>query len=329
MSKIEDALNKVKIANSKGLTVVSSNETVADESNVKDLAVARANVVATVNHRSSVKEIALMKNDGLLENKELSELKVISSDMSDKKIADTYRDLRTKLIQKSQGRNVSVMLTSCVPEYYSTMTAVNLAAAFSFDESKTSLLIDCNLNNPQLNEKLNIPETVGLTDYLENSNLSVESILQESGIKRLRVIPAGTSREIATEYFTSIKMRELMADLLTRYSDRYLFVDAAPIVESADTRILVELCDYVLLVVPYGKATKSKILQAVESIGNEKLLGIVFADKPAVPCHKNTIYMFQLAYLLYINNAVINMGVPTPCITFGVALNFFISSLSY
>lgn len=27
MSKIEDALNKVKIANSKGLTVVSSNET--------------------------------------------------------------------------------------------------------------------------------------------------------------------------------------------------------------------------------------------------------------------------------------------------------------
>lgn len=283
MSKIEDALNKIKIANSKGLTVVSSNETVADDSNVKDLAVARTNVATTVNHTSSVKEIALMKNNELFENKELSELKVIFSDMQDKKVADTYRDLRTKLIQKSQGRNVSVMLTSCVPGYYSTMTAVNLAAAFSFDESKTSLLVDCNLNNPQVHEKLNIPETVGLTDYLENSDIPVDTIVQESGIKRLRVIPAGTSREIMTEYFTSIKMRELMADLLTRYSDRYLFIDAAPIVESADTRILVELCDYVLLVVPYGKATRSKVLQAVEAIGNEKLLGIVFADKPAVP----------------------------------------------
>ncbi|MFV1985565.1 MAG: polysaccharide biosynthesis protein [Thiohalomonadales bacterium] len=282
MSKIEDALNKIKIARSKGLSVVSANET-ADNSNEKDLVAARANVATIVNHTSSVKQIALMNNNELLVNKELSELKVIFSDMPDKKIADTYRDLRTKLIQKSQGRNMSVMLTSCVSGYYSTMTAVNLAAAFSFDESKTSLLIDCNLNNPQLHEKLNMPEMVGLTDYLENSNISLDSILQESGIKRLRIIPAGTSREVITEYFTSLKMRDLMSTLLKRYMDRYLFIDAAPIVESADTRILVELCDYVLLVVPYGKATKSKILQAVEAIGAEKLLGIIFADKPAVP----------------------------------------------
>jgi len=289
MSKIEDALNKVKLSRSKGLTVVSSNDSIKKETYSKKLVVARKNVATVVSHTTSVKEIARMKNDELFEAKDLFELKVIFPEMPDKNIADSYRDLRTKLILKSQGRNVSVMLTSCVPGYYSTMTAVNLAAAFSFDVSKTSVLIDCNLNNPQLHEKLNLTDSIGLTDYLENEDISVDSILQESGIKRLRVISAGTSRETATEYFTSLKMRELMTDLISRYSDRYLFMDAAPIVESADTRILMELCDYVLLVVPYGKATKNRIKEAAKAIGTEKLLGVIFADKPALPSFFSTL----------------------------------------
>ena len=290
MSKIEDALRKVKNSNGHELTVFSSNgeSDVGRAINTRrastNLSLVTGTEVATVNHTSSVKEIALMKERDLLGNQILSELKIIFSDMPDNKIVDVYRDLRTKIIQKSNAKAVSVMLTSCVPGYYSSMTALNLAAAFSLDESKTSLLIDCNLNNPQLNKKLNVPEGIsGLTDYLENEDTSVDSILHDSGIKRLRLIPAGKSRETATEYFTSLRMRELMSNLLTRYSDRYLFIDSAPIVDSADTRILVELCDYVVMVVPYGKATRNRVIEAANAIGNDKLLGVVFADKPAVP----------------------------------------------
>ena len=288
MSKIEDALNKAKISKSKGLTVVNSEERFQNKSDATMSTTTRLNVVAdsqvsTINHTSSVKKIALMKDSNLLQNKALSELKIIFSDMPDNKIADVYRDLRTKLIQKSKAKNVSVMLTSCVPGYYSSMTSLNLAAAFSLDESKTSLLVDCNLNNPQLDKKLDLTGNLGLTDYLEDEDVTVDSILQPSGVKRLRVISAGKSRETATEYFTSIRMRELMSNLLARYSDRYLFIDAAPIVDSADTRILVELCEFVILVVPYGKATKNRVLEAAKSIGKDKLLGVVFVDKPAVP----------------------------------------------
>jgi len=284
MSKIEDALNKVKQSKSKTLaTVQSGNTTDRLDSNSKGLVVSHERVGTIQKHTSSVKEISLMKNKSLLEHKELSELKVIFSDMQDSKITDSYRDLRTKLIHKSNGQNVSVMLTSCVPGYYSSMTALNLAAAFSFDQSKTSLLIDCNLNRPQLDKKLNLSVNTGLTDYLENSDVSVDSILQDTGIKRLRIISAGTSRETAAEYFTSLKMKSLMSNLISRYSDRYLFIDAAPIVDSADARILVELCDYVILVVPYGKATKSRVKESVEAVNPDKLLGVVFADKPAIP----------------------------------------------
>lgn len=266
MSKIEDALKKIKSSNSKSLSIVSSND--------------RVNGIRTT---SSVKEIALMKNEHYLTDEELLELKIIHPEMLDSKIADTYRDLRTKIIQKSNGKNISVMVTSCIPGYSSTMTALNLAAAFSFDKSKTSLLIDCNLNEPQLNDILISHDPVGLTDYLENDTLSVDTILQESGIRRLRMILAGNSRETSSEYFTSLKMRDLMSGLISRYSDRYIFLDAPSIVESADTRILVELCDYVLLAVPYGKSIKSRVKEAAESIGSDKLLGVIFVDKPQLP----------------------------------------------
>ena len=282
MSKIEDALKKAGKKRSNNLSVVTSNYDANKDGNNKDLSVSVNNLNPSINHKSSVKTIALMNETELLENNVLSELKVIFPEMPDDKIADVYRDLRTKLLQQSNGANISVMLTSCVSGYYSNMTALNLAAAFSFDESKTSLLIDCNLNDPKLDKILDLEPKNGLTDYLENDEVSIDSILHESGIKRLRIIPAGRTRETATEYFTSIKMKSLMSDLLTRYSDRYIFIDAAPIVESADTRILVELCDYVLLVVPYGKATKSRVKEAADAIG-AKLLGVVFEDKPIAP----------------------------------------------
>lgn len=241
---------------------------------------------STAKRVSSAKEIALMDEGDILESKSLSELKIIFSEMTDHKIANTYRDLRTKLIQKSQGKNFIAMITSCVPGHENSSVALNLATAFSFDESKTSLLIDCDLNNPKLDKLLNLETDKGLTDYLENEDIDINSILHKTGIKRLRMLPAGTSKETATEYFTSLRMRELMSSLLTRYSDRYIFIDSAPIADSADTRILVELCDFVLLVVPYGTVTKNRVKAAADAIGQDKLLGIIFNDVPKVPSLK-------------------------------------------
>ncbi|MDH5570120.1 MAG: polysaccharide biosynthesis protein [Gammaproteobacteria bacterium] len=287
MSKIEEALRKAKSERSKGDFQSESNN--KNSHNVENISFSRtlqttANSISQVVPReSSVKEIALMSEDEILENKQLSELKIIYSDMPDLKYANVYRDLRTKLLQKTQGRNFIVMITSCMPGEGSGNVALNLATAFTFDESKTSLLIDCDLNNPKIDAILDLQSDVGLTDYLERDDVEVGSIVHKTGIKRLRMVPAGSSRETATEYFTSVRMRELLEELYLRYTDRYVFLHAAPIVESADTRILVELCDYVILVVPYGQATKIRVKAAADAIGSEKLLGAVFNEIPGIP----------------------------------------------
>jgi len=292
MSKIEEALKKARQSRGKNIVSIRGEDvSQLQRSSVRDL-IPSENESGEIRHKSSAKEIALMENGEILDHQQLSELKIIFSEMPDNKIANTYRDLRTKLIQKSQGQNFICMVTSCVAGNDSSMTSLNIATAFSFDESKTSLLIDCNLNNPKLDSLLTMQTDTGLTDYLENESIDISTVMHKTGIKRLKMIPAGTSRETSTEYFTSLRMRQLMSNLLSRYSDRYIFLDTAPITESADTRILVELCDFVLLVVPYGTVTKGKVKEAAEAIGKEKLLGVVFNEVPKLP--KNKLFnMFQ------------------------------------
>lgn len=284
MSKIEDALKKAKESRVPGQTGIRAIED--SQQNQEDLKrglVTLGHDDSQILRASSTKEIALMENGDVFDYDKLSELKIIHSDMDDNKIANTYRDLRTKLIQKNKGKNFIVMITSCASGNDSGLTSLNIATAFSFDESKTSLLIDCNLNNPKLDDLLHLETDKGLTDYLENESIQIDNIMHKTGVKRLKVIPAGTSRETATEYFTSLRMRQLMSGLLSRYSDRYIFLDTAPINESADTRILVELCDFVILVVPYGTSNRTKIKEAAEAIGTDKLLGVVFNDIPKLP----------------------------------------------
>ena len=176
-----------------------------------------------------------------------------------------------------------MLVTSCVPGDENSSTVLNLATAFSFDKSKTSIIVDCNITSPEIGKALNLETDKGLVDFLEDESVGIESVIYETGIKRLRLVPAGVEREVATEYFTSARMTGLIKELVKRYPDRYVFINSAPITESADTRILVELCDYVLQVVPYGKSTTHKIKESIDSIDRNKLLGVVFMDKPRLP----------------------------------------------
>lgn len=286
MSKIEDALNKARRYEEQKITGKSLMDHNPSKLEERKLGVVTDNTISAERYKSSTEQIALMGEDTLFDKQKLSDLKLIFSDMDDKEVANKYRDLRTTILQKSKGQNVIIMITSCVDGADSRTTALNLATAFSFDESKTSLFIDCKLHNLKNESVLNIKYKEGLTDYLVNDEVNVDSIIYKSGINRLRVIPAGTSREVSTEFFTSMRMRELMSQLLSRYSDRYIFIDADPIAFTADTKILVDLCDYVALSVPYGRVTRKRLLDSVSVIDKEKFLGVIFTDKPKLPRFK-------------------------------------------
>ena len=205
------------------------------------------------------------------------------SDSAEDPAVQAFRDLRTKIILQNQGGNGVILVSAVSKGSGSSFVAQNLAAAFAFDAGNTALLIDCNLRNPSLHRLLEDPSTPGLTDYLENPDLDLSTIIQPVGISRFRVITAGRRHEIPAEYFSSSKMRRLIELVRRRYQERFIVLDGPSMSDIADIRVLSELCDYVILVGRYGRVTGGQVEKCVSEIGGQKLLGVVFNDEPSIP----------------------------------------------
>jgi len=277
MSKIEEALEKARARES----TRSQNSTL--EPGMQLRAVPDMDEHDFEAHVAAGKQIARMNEPWQHSRKELAESGVIYPGMEDIRVANAFRELRTKILQTTRGKNCSILVTSTSKSAGCSFVARNLAVAFSFDESKTALLVDCNLANPSHHELIPPDITLGLTDYLRSDDLNIEQIIHPAGIQRLRLIPVGGRLDITAEYFTSLKMKRLLKNIKERYMDRYVIVDAPPIMHSPDARILAEVCDYAILVVPYGKATEAQVLKASRDIGAHKLIGIVFNNEPQMP----------------------------------------------
>lgn len=244
---------------------------------------AKANNILPLNSRMPVDDeesrerIRGMAEIRSLTKPELAELRIIFPGMTDQKMLNAFRDLRTQLYQLAQGRdNFVLLVTSIGHGGGSSFVTTNLGAAIALDESKTAIIVDCNVYDPTLQRIFPFDPEHGLVEYMENSRLDVKDIVYSTGVKRLRLIPAGRKLEPGAELFTSSRMRRFIDEIRSRYRDRYVIIDAPPIGTSADARILAELCDFVLLVVPFGGATAAQVQAAVDAVGEKKMAGVVF-----------------------------------------------------
>lgn len=281
MSKIEKALKQAM--GTRHLVAVPSQKPTAP-SDSRELVPGTTTQLPEVEGRARSSEaIALMREPIRRRHGELAARRIIYPEMGESPTVKAFREIRTKILQATMGRNCVVMVTSVASHSGSTFVALNLSAAFAFDEGKTALLMDCNLRNPSLHDFFQDPGISGLTDYLENPEMDVSAIIHPLGIERLRVVPAGGRREIPAEYFTSARMKRLLDSIRARYAERFILLDSPPMTESADTQILADLCDYVILVVPYGGVTHAQIDDCVKALDRKKLLGLVFNNEPQLP----------------------------------------------
>jgi len=274
MSKIEKALTRAREerGNLPLVPVPGSAHHVAGTALLAERA-ARPETIARMAHAEH----------GLLSPLDLSSYGIISKANIDDPAVQIFRELRTKIVQQSKGGNCIVLVAGVSKGSGASFVARNLSAAFAFDHGKTALLIDCNLRNPSVQKLVGGDPAEGLTDYLENPDIDVGRIIHPVGIARMRAIPAGQRASSDTEHFTSLKMHHLVASLRQRYAERYVVLDAPPMTDSSDIRILAELSDYVLLVARYGRSTTAQIDKCAAAFDPGKLLGVVFNDEPCFP----------------------------------------------
>lgn len=205
--------------------------------------------------------------------------RIIEYNSRHSEVVQSFRNIRTLLLQQAEPGSFITMVTSIKPGAGTSFVARNLAASIAFDENRTSLLVDCNRDEPAVDGLLNGRVLHGLTDLLEDpESIGIRDVIYSTGIPRLRAVPVGRKRHRPVEYFNSKRMQSFLDVIRKRYDDRYIILDAPAMESSADARILSDWCQYVILVVRYGEVTRDELLEAVATFPREKFVGVVFND---------------------------------------------------
>ncbi len=230
---------------------------------------------AVLEHRKREK-IKNMELPCLWSQDELYEKKIVFTGMRQRDLLNAFREVRIRLLERSKTDNMVVLVSSVSTNGGSSFVGFNLAATFALDQHKTALYVDCNPYSSTAEKYTTQEVDEGLTQYLTDYTVPLKNIIYPSGIERLRVIPSGGSSESAAEFFNSKRMEVFVAEIKSRYPDRFIVLDAPSVQLSTEARILSKYCDHALLVVPYGSAVTEEVLAAVDAVGKERFAGLVF-----------------------------------------------------
>jgi Mrp family chromosome partitioning ATPase len=230
---------------------------------------------AVLEHRKREK-IKNMEMPLLWTQDELYEKKIVFTGMRQREVLNAFREVRIKLLARHHSDNMVVLVSSVAVGVPSCYFSFNLAATFALDQHKTALYVDCNPYNSDVERYITCDVDSGLSSYLTDYTVPLKNIIYASGVERLRVIPSGGASESAAEFFNSKRMEVLVAEIKSRYPDRFIVLDAPSIQQSTEARILAKYCDHALLMVPFGKVVTDEVLSAVDAVGKEKFAGLVF-----------------------------------------------------
>lgn len=191
-------------------------------------------------------------------------------------IAEQFRQLRVSLtLNKNKGNFKRILVTSTITGEGKSFIALNLALTFALT-GKSVVLIELDINNPNISNKLNIESCPGIADYLQDKCGLDEIIKPYRELGNLSVIPAGKYPE---KHFTELLENERVQELINHLSNHYdyVIIDTAPVSSITDAYILSAYCDITLYVVRH-KYTPKVFVQRLDQ--NDQLINIavVFND---------------------------------------------------
>lgn len=192
--------------------------------------------------------------------------------------AEQFRKLKTKIHRlNASGSLKTIMITSALDGEGKTFTAANLGVSLAREIQNLVLMVDCDLRNPKLAEYFGVQNGKGLSEYIQGKG-KLQELVKETGIERLRILPAGTAENAQADLIASNKMKALLNGLKSNAKAGFVIIDATPILATTEPEVLAALVDGIILVVRAGVTPRETVEQAMASLGKEKILGAVLND---------------------------------------------------
>lgn len=230
------------------------------------------------------RQISEPKNTDLimLNGERLTERGFIYSSNSAHHIQEEFRHIKRKLLNNAFGPAAKtlkhsnlIMVSSSNPNEGKTFVSINLALSIALEQDKTVLLVDADVLRPSLHRELEFEIKQGLLEFLLDEVPKLSSIIYNTNIPNLKLIPAGKPHHLTNELLASTKMAALAEELAQRYPDRIVIFDCPPILGVTETPVLSSLVGQAVIVVEESKTKIDSVKKAVSQLNEDIAMGFV------------------------------------------------------
>ncbi|GAM96394.1 tyrosine-protein kinase EpsD [alpha proteobacterium U9-1i] len=186
---------------------------------------------------------------------------------------EALRVLRTVIVySKLDLTSKVVAITSALPDEGKTTISACLARVAAMSGQRV-VVVDCDLRKQSINDVLDVESDVGILQVLAGEAPWRAAIIRDEATDA-HILPVATSGFTPRDVFGSEAMKALLTELRANYD--LVVLDCAPILAIAETRIVVQHADAVVLVARAGRSATGAVRSAIaqtEAAGG-KVLGV-------------------------------------------------------
>jgi len=204
----------------------------------------------------------------------LNEQFVLTEDTPDF-VARAYKVMRIHVMKKMQENNWNTLaVSSPSPNEGKTLTAINLAISIAKHLDYTVLLADLDFYRPSLHKYFGFTPEKGIEDYLLNDT-PLNEIMVNPGIERLVLLPTKSPVSENSELLSSRRMLDLVHELKSRYSSRFIVFDLPPVLVGDDVMAFSSYAEGTLLVAEENNTKRKDLKHAANMLKGANLIGTV------------------------------------------------------
>jgi protein-tyrosine kinase len=218
-------------------------------------------------------EVKLARKIGAQQKFSDSLVMLSAPDSSD---AENFKILRGQILFPRE-REVPhcILVTSAFPGEGKTFVAANFATTLALSLDEHVLLIDADMRRARIHRMFGFSNVRGLHDYLIGEK-ELDELVVKTGIEKLSILPAGRTPRNPSELLSSSMMAKFLEEAREKQKDRFILIDAPPSHVTAEAKFLSNYVDGIIFVVMANKTPRKDIAKAIENLGRDKVLGVVF-----------------------------------------------------
>ena len=179
--------------------------------------------------------------------------------------AECFRTTAASILFSEPGGTAPQILvvTSANPQDGKSTTAANLAVALA-ETQRRVLVIDADLRRPDLHRIFHMENLWGLIDILQGDieirDYPLDLLAHKTEVPNVHLLTSGTAHRSIVHLLHSTRLPELLQRLRKDYD--LIIIDAPPVLQMADARVLGRLADGIVFVIRSGRTTRDMAINA-------------------------------------------------------------------